>query len=431
MERILKIKGFEIKLEGLTEEENKKCDVVEEICIVDNRASRLIGWLFQKFGKDILSVDGSALDAFILSHGPDGGDYKILYDWIGHCNSKGEGSNNDKHIEVSQNDNELIKSIAATIRKTIATIQELQEDPNIIKFSSILKYSSTKQFIEDNGSIIILGKITINMKSIESDTIDISGLMSGHIYRLKNYSVLRIIFNMIMRMLDEDARYNELQRRSEYFYQQTQISEGLYGNPWGDGFHSIGLGFVPMNYPMVGNQQANNDVENELCNPHKKMYINHSPLGSFRTSFIPDCNECKFTNNCINKIIVMEEGKKLNYNSSDGRKAQIIKKNEDKLIEIDVLKEEKIIVNEIARDIYGKYNQSIKIEKEKFITFCAALSVDNLSAIGIDLDGDIIKLKDFEIILNEKVKMIIDDQKIIMTLEELKKIITKVVELKL
>lgn len=378
MERILKIRGFEIKLEDLSEEENKKCDIIEEICLVDNRALRLIGWLLQKFGKDIL-IDGGALDSFIITHDQGDADYSILTKWIESVDQK-KLKKDIKHIGYIDADmEEMINELSKFASEFIITAQAEYNSSQV----DTLKMLNTLRSLESNDTGCLSTKNKLFSILVLDDIVKIK--LIGNEYSMQKDTGKIILRNIINALSDSITA-----ERGRHQISVNNMQFGFAQNIW-NAQHNI-LSYV-----------------NPIMSPMMPSTFNAFPSN-----------------------VYIYKGNEQRYCKDKENLEEAIKENKD-IIVLDIVKRQAIDIKTLATRLGEKFNKSSETEMKRFTSFCNFILKDDLKNVAIDMDGDIILLKQASIIfdvLHNYFKIIIDDDDtILLNKDQLRKILEKVLEI--
>lgn len=147
-ERILNIKGVEIKLGEVNEKQNEMCDIIEEICMVDNRAARMIIFIINKLGKVMLD-NSCMLKEFTESHMPGKANYELLSKII-------------KDIDLTS-DSDATKRVVENISNGESKFSAANTRRKDINIPNNIKITQPQSSYVDRSNTILIKKIAYDL----------------------------------------------------------------------------------------------------------------------------------------------------------------------------------------------------------------------------------------------------------------------------
>lgn len=190
-ERNVNFRGLEkvIGMNNITEEEYAhKCyllDIIEEICLVDNRAGRLLYHILDKLGSDAL--DDSRLESFIGTHTPGYANYKLLLNWI--CEIQRAQKVHKNNMFVSDDCNHKVLSyISDSIKDAIGLEDKQDYIDTLLDLYNEINMGIRLNSINWVRTINFEDKVIINI-----NTKVISVKVLGYEYRMEPKTFLRLL----------------------------------------------------------------------------------------------------------------------------------------------------------------------------------------------------------------------------------------------
>lgn len=114
MKRELKVEGLKKMMEVDDSHVNYLCDVIEEIMLVDKRATRLLYPILDKLG--VTAFYDPRLEEFVETHVPNEANYRLLLDW--NTEIQREPDTIDRYILVKKKDIRTIDYIIGILSES-------------------------------------------------------------------------------------------------------------------------------------------------------------------------------------------------------------------------------------------------------------------------------------------------------------------------